>query len=391
MKVPWKRLVLAALVLALAALTALAFRPGKVPVETALATRGPLRVSVAEEGVTRVRHRFVIGAPAAGRLERIGLDEGDPVEPGTVVARMAPLPLDPRGREQAEARLRAAQAAEREAEARVAAARTALEEARRTQARKERLAELIPPDELDAARTETRTHASELEAARFRAQTTAFETQSARAALHEGSASPAGVLEIRSPVRGRILKVCEECERVVEAGAPLVELGDPADLEVVVDVLSSDAVHIRPGTEMLLRPGEEEGEPELRARVRKVEPSGFTKVSPLGVEEQRVNVIADLADPPGAIGDRFRVEASLILWQGEDVLKVPAGALFRDGAGWSVYVTDRGRARLRGVRIGHRNPSEVEILAGLQEGETVVVHPGDQVKDGARIAVRRAG
>lgn len=388
MKVPWKRFALAAVLLAVAALTALAFRPAKVPVETAPAARGPLRVTVDEEGETRVRHRFVIGAPAAGRLERIGLDEGDPVEPGTVVARMTPLPLDPRGREQAAARLRAAEAAEREAGARVAAARTALEEARRTQTRKERLAELVPPDELDAARTETRTHASELEAARFRAEATAFETRSARAALHEGASSPSGVIELRSPVRGRILKVCEECERVVQAGAPLVELGDPADMEVVVDVLSSDAVHIRPGTEMLLRPGEEEGQPELRARVRTVEPSGFTKVSPLGVEEQRVNVIADLADPPGAIGDRYRVEASLVLWQGEDVLKIPAGALFRNAAGWSVFVTDGDRARLRDVRIGHRNPSEVEILAGLKQGETVVVHPGDQVKDGVRIVVR---
>lgn len=385
MKIPWKRIALTSLLLGTAALTALAFRPGRVPVETAAAARGPLRVTIEEEGETRVRHRFVISAPAAGRLERIGLDEGDPVEPGTVVARMTPLPLDPRGREQAEARLRAAEAAERESEARVGTARAAFDEAKRTQSRMERLAasELVPPDELDAARTDARTRASELEAARFRAEAAAFETRSARAALRES-----GALALRSPVRGRVLKVCEECERVVQAGSPLVELGDPADLEVVVDVLSGDAVHLRPGTEVLLRTSEEEGTPELRARVRTVEPSGFTKVSPLGVEEQRVNVIADPVDPPGAIGDRYRVEASLVLWQGKDVLKIPAGALFRNAGGWSVYVADEGRARLRGIRIGHRNPSEVEILAGLKPGETVVVHPGDQVKDGARIEVR---
>ncbi len=389
MKIPRKRLLLAAVLLVLAVLGALALRPSRVPVETAAATRGPLLVTVDEDGETRVHHRYVLSAPAAGRLERVGLHVGDPVEPGDVVARITPLPLDPRGREQAEAQLRSVEAAKREADAQVSRARAALEDARRTLARKERLAaaELLPADELDTARTEVRTLASELDAARFRSEAAAFDAQSARAALHEGASSPSGLIELRSPIRGEVLKVCEECERVVQPGSQILELGDPATLEAVVDVLSSDAVHIRPGTAVLLRAGEAEDETELRARVRVVEPSGFTKVSPLGVEEQRVNVVADLIDPPGplGIGDRYRVEARIVLWEGKNVLKVPSGALFRSGDRWSVFRVDGGRASLQEVRLGHRNPAEAEILAGLGEGDTVILHPGDQVKDGVRI------
>ena len=389
MKIPSKRLLLSAVLLILAVLGALALRPSSVPVETAAAVRGPLRVTIDEDGETRVHHRYTLSAPAAGRLERIGLHAGDPVERGDLVARISPLPLDPRGREQAEARLRSAEAAKREADAQVDRARAALDEARRTLARTQRLAaaELVPADELDAARTEVRTLESELDSLRHRTEVAAFDAQSARAALHEGSSSPSGAIELRSPVRGQVLKVCEECERVVQPGSELLELGDPAMLEAVVDVLSSDAVHIRPGTPVLLRAGEDESEPELRARVRVVEPSGFTKVSPLGVEEQRVNIVADLVDPPGplGIGDRYRVESRIILWEGKNVLKVPSGALFRSGDRWSVFRVDGGRARLREVHLGHRNPSEAEILSGLREGDKVVLHPGDQVKDGVRV------
>lgn len=387
MKIPRKRLLFLVSFLILAALGALAFRPSSVAVETASAVRGPLRVTVDEDGETRIHHRYTLSAPAAGRLERVGLHVGDPVERGDLVARIAPLPLDPRGREQAEARLRSAEAARQEADARADRARAALDEARRALTRKERLAaaDLVPADELDAARTEVRTLERELDAARHRTEAASFDVQNARAALHEGLSSPSGMIELRSPVRGQVLKVCEECERVVQPGSPILEVGDPAALEAVVDVLSSDAVHIRPGTRVLLKAGENEGEPELRARVRMVEPSGFTKVSPLGVEEQRVNVVADLIDPPGALGDRYRVESRIVLWESPGALKVPSGALFRSGDRWSVFRVEDGRARLREVRLGHRNPSEVEILSGLREGDRVVLHPGDQVKDGVRV------
>jgi HlyD family secretion protein len=224
----------------------------------------------------------------------------------------------------------------------------------------------------------------------FHAPAAAWYVESARAALLEsppGGAAGGKAMELRSPVEGSVLRVCQECEKVVPAGAELIELGDPRDLEVVVDVLSSDAVKIRPGAPMLLDPGAgaENDSEELRAQVRMVEPSGFTKVSPLGVEEQRVNVVGDFVDPPGRLGDRYRVEVCIVLWEGRDVLKIPAGALFRDAEGWAIFTVEDGRARLRAVKPGHRNPDEAEILEGLQEGVVVIVHPSDAVADGVRV------
>ncbi|HEX6902853.1 MAG TPA: HlyD family efflux transporter periplasmic adaptor subunit [Thermoanaerobaculia bacterium] len=393
MKLSPKRLVLFLALFALVAFTGVSLRPRPVAVETARAVRGPLRVTVDEEGEVRVRHRYVLSAPVAGRLERIGLDQGDAVKAGQVVARLDPAPLDARGREQAEARLAAAQAAKREAAAGVGHERAALAEARRRLARAERLAaeKVIPAEELDSARTAARTAESDLEAAAFRDRAAAHEVESARAALLDSRpGGPAGgkAVELRSPVAGNVLRICQECEKVVPAGAELVEVGDPRDLEVVVDVLSSDAVKIRPGALMLLDPGEGAevgGGGELRARVRVVQPSGFTKVSPLGVEEQRVDVVGDLVDPPGRLGDRYRVEARIVLWEGRETLKVPAGALFRGPAGWAVFTVEEGRARLRAVKAGHRNPDEAEILAGLEPGAVVVLHPSDAVADGVRV------
>ncbi|HKV08382.1 MAG TPA: HlyD family efflux transporter periplasmic adaptor subunit, partial [Thermoanaerobaculia bacterium] len=275
--------------------------------------------------------------------------------------------------------------------------RRALAEARRQLARAERLGaeKVIPEEELDAARTAVRTAESDLEAASFRARAAAYDVESARAALLESQpGGPAGVraIELRSPVAGSVLRVCQECEKVVAAGAELIELGDPRDLEAVVDVLSTDAVKIRPGAPVWLDAGAESGE-ELEARVRTIEPSGFTKVSPLGVEEQRVNVIADLVDPPGRLGDRYRVEARIVLWEEKTVLKIPAGALFRSSGGWAVFTVEGQRARLRPVKAGHRNPDEAEILEGLAEGEVVIVHPSDAVEAGVRVSAgeSRAG
>lgn len=394
MKLSPKRLVLILALLTGAAFVAVALRPQPVSIETARASRGLLRVTVDEEGETRVRQRYVVAAPVVGRLTRIALDEGDAVVAGQVVARLDVAPLDQRGREQAAARLAAARAAQREAEARVAHERTALTEARRKLARTERLAaeKILPAEELDAARTAVGSAESDLEAALFHARSAAWDVESARAAqLDSATGSPAAgtAIELRSPLSGSVLRVCEECEKVVPAGAELIELGDPQDLEAVVDVLSSDAVKIWPGALMLLDAGmgeEDGGRQELRGRVRRVEPSGFTKVSPLGVEEQRVNVIGDFVDPPGRLGDRYRLEVRIVLWENENVLKIPAGALFRPaGGGWAVFTVEEGRARLRPVKTGHRNPDEAEILEGLQEGEVVIVHPSDAVEEGVRV------
>ncbi|HEX9671117.1 MAG TPA: efflux RND transporter periplasmic adaptor subunit [Thermoanaerobaculia bacterium] len=387
MRLSPKRLVWLLALGATAAYAGAALRPRPIAVDTARAARGPLRVTIDEDGETRIHDRYVVGAPVAGRLERITLHAGDAVERGEVVARLEALPLDRRSRLQAEARLAAAEAERREAEAVVRRQRAAVEQARRTLARLERLAaeQVVAADAVEAARTAVGTAASDLEAARHHARAAAFEATNARAALLDAEGvEGAGTVPILAPVAGRVLRLCEECDKVVAAGTPLLELGDPADLEVVVDVLSSDAVAIRPGAPMLLAAGGE-GAGRWQARVRTVEPSGFTKVSPLGVEEQRVNVIGTLLEPPGALGDRFRVEARIVLWEGAGVLKVPAGALFREGDGWAVFVVEEGRARRRTVRLGHRNPDEAEVAEGLRLGETVVVHPSDAVRDGARV------
>ena len=383
-----KRVLLVLTLLAAVAFAAVALRPRPVAVEIARAARGPLRVTVDEEGETRVRHRYVIGAPVAGRLERIALDEGDAVAAGQVVARLDPAPLDARGRDMAAARLAAARAAQREAEALAGRERASLAEARRQLARAERLgaATVISREALDAARTAARTAEGDLAAATFRARAAAYDVLGARAALLEsppGAAAGGQAIQLRSPVAGRVLRVNQEWEKVVPAGADLIEIGDPRDLEVVVDVLSSDALQVRPGAPMRLDPGTGG---EIPARVRAVEPSGFTKVSPLGIEEQRVNVIGDLVDPPGRLGDRYRVEAHIVLWEGADVLKVPAGALFRRGESWAVFLVRGGRARLRELAVGRRNPDEAEVLRGLAPGEEVVVHPSDAVADGVRVA-----
>jgi HlyD family secretion protein len=385
MKISPQRFLLVLALVAGAALAAAALRPRPVLVETAAVRRGPLRVSIEEDGETRIHHRYVTGAPVAGRLERITLHPGDAVQAGEVVARLDPAPLDPRSRRQAEARLAAAEASKREADALVQRAQTALEQARRTLRRVEKLAreQVIAADELDVARTTAHTAESDLDAVRFRARAATFDVANARAALLDASEAGSGsTVPVLAPVDGRVLRVCEECEKVVPAGTPLLELGDPGELEVVVDVLSSDAVQVRPGAPMWLEAGDGK---TLRGRVRNVEPSGFTKVSPLGVEEQRVNVIGDLVDHPAELGDRFRVEAQIVLWESRDVLQAPAGALFREGEGWAVFTVGDGRARLRPVRIGHRNPDAAEILDGLKAGETVIVHPSDAVEDGTRV------
>jgi HlyD family secretion protein len=215
--------------------------------------------------------------------------------------------------------------------------------------------------------------------------------EAARAALLVGGGGEAGVpagspavIDVLAPTAGRVLRVYEESARVVAVGSPLLEIGEPADLEIVIDVLSADAVKIRPGAEMRLEAWG--GDEALRARVRRVEPSGFTKLSALGVEEQRVNVIGDFVDPPGALGDGYRLEARIVVWSAADVLRAPASAIFRRAGDWHVFAAADGRAVLRRVEIGHRGADAVEILGGLEEGERLVLHPTDRIADGVRIA-----
>jgi len=360
-------------------------RPEQVPVDTAAVARGPLETTLDAEGETRIQPRRVIAAPVAGRLLAVDLREGDAVAAGETVARLAVAPLDPRDRRQAEAAVASARAGREEALARVSEAKAALAQSRLTRERSERLAAAgtLAAEALDQARTAERTQAELLDAAKHRAEAAAGELAGARAALLDGGApSSRGVVRLTAPVAGRVLRRFEESERVVAAGTPILEIGDPARLEAVVDVLSTDAVSLAPGAAIRLDVG---GGKILPARLRAVEPAGFTKISPLGVEEQRVRVIGDLLEPEPQVGDRFRVLAAIVLWRGEDVLQVPAGAVFRTGEAWSVFVVENGRARRREIHAGHRNPNSVEVLGGLQAGERVILYPSDRVSDGARV------
>jgi HlyD family secretion protein len=384
-------LIVAAVVLAATAGLLWLLRPAPLRVELGPVERGLLEVTVDEEGRTRVRQRFVVAAPVSGRLYRIALDEGDAVEAGAVVARVDPAPLDPRSLAQAEARLESAMASRREAEARVVQARATLAQAERELRRARTLAKAGTISDQDREQAElTRiSRAQELDAARQSADAAAHEVEAARAVLlaaggrSRDEGKEGSPVEVHAPAAGRVLRVLEESERVVAVGTPLVEIGDPGDLEIVVDVLSADAVRILPGAEMRLEAWG--GERTLRGLVRLVEPSGFTKISALGVEEQRVNVIGDFVDPPGALGDGYRLEARIVVWRGEGVLRAPASALFRRGEGWSVFLAEDGRAWLRAVEVGQRAADAVEILGGLEAGGRVILHPTDRVADGVRI------
>ena len=356
-------------------------RPESVRVETARAARRPLQVTVDEEGETRVRDRFVLAAPVAGRVARIALREGDSVRVGTVVARVFPAPLDPRSRSEAVARLEAAEDAQRASTATVAQARAALDQAHRERQRAQSLVaeNAIATEARERTELEEELRARDLESAEFRAQAAAHEVEVARAAVATGGAP----ITIHSPVAGRVLRVPEPSERVVAAGTPLVEVGDRSRLEVVADLLSADAVQVPREAPILI---EGWGGETLHGRVRLVEPSAFTKVSALGVEEQRVNVIGDLLHQPPALGDRYRVEMRIVIWSADSVLTVPASALFRAGEGWRVFVVEQGRARSRDVTVGHRTPLDAEITGGVREGEIVIRYPSDRVSDGVRVA-----
>lgn len=377
-----------AVVLIVGAMIVFALIPSPLTVEVGRVSRGPLQVTIDQEGETRVHDRFVLSSPVIGRLIRIDLDDGDPIRKGQIVARIDPVPLNQREREEVYARVEAAAAALRLATAREAHAREDREQAGRDRERAERLAKegVISVQALEQARNADVTADDELSAARYGVQVAASEEKVARAGLvsvDTAPGKPRPLIELRSPISGRVLRVVEKSERVVPVGTPILILGEPGQIEVVTDVLSTDAVKIRPGAPVLLDGWG--GDHPLRARVRLVEPYGFTKVSALGVEEQRVNVISDFVDPPGPLGDGYRVETHILTWSSENALKMPLSAVFRRGQGWSAFVIAAGRAMMKTVEIGHRNESEVEILGGMAEGEQVILHPPNQLTDGMRV------
>ncbi len=374
------------------------FMPRAQPVDISEVKRAPLAVTVEEEGKTRVMERYQVTAPVAGYARRSGLKAGDAVAAGQVLAVIEParaVALDPRTRAQAQAQVRAAQAAQAAAEQNAVAATAAAQLAQQERSRAEslRASNFISAQALDTARSaETRARAVQ-QAAMHSVRVARFELDTARAAVASSdrlqSGGTADVLQVRAPVAARVLKLLQESEGAVAAGQPLLEIGNPDGLEVEVDVLSTHAVKIVPGAKVILdRWG---GEQAVAGTVRVVEPSGFTKISALGVEEQRVRVIVDFAAPREAwqrLGDGYRVEARFVLWEADDVLQLPTSALFREGEGWAVFAVEGGRARLTQVETGQRAGLATQVLSGLAAGTRVVSHPDDKIDDGTRVKPR---
>ena len=379
----------------LAALAAWALRAPPVSVELAPVERGVFEQTVSDDGKTRVRERYTVFAPLACRLERIRLKAGDPVERGQVVALLTPVApalLDARSVRELGARVGAAEAQHQRAKAEVARVMAQRDQA---QADFERQAKLFKDGFISATAREQaelalRTAERTVEAARFAESAAGHELNQARAALARYKSGEAGAnWEVTSPVKGSVLKVVQESEGAVALGAQLLELADARSLEVVVDVLSQESVAIRPGMPARIELGR--GVASLAARVRLVEPAAFTKISALGVEEQRVNVVLDFAEPLDKVqtlGDAFRVDAAIVTHRVGNAVKVPVGALFRDGEGWAVFVADSGRAVKRAVKAPLRNGAEALVEEGLKPGERVVVYPSDALRDGSRISAR---
>jgi HlyD family secretion protein len=385
-----RRILVGAVALALLAALVWAFMPRPIPAGIAPVTRAPLRVTVDEDGRAQVLDRYVVAAPVTGTLGRVALRAGDAVEAGAVVARVWPSPaplLDGRARATAEQRLAAALAAERQARAQLERGTAAASYARTEQERAEGMHArgAVPDSDLERAKFEAAAAAADERAQRLAATIAALEVESARIALRAGAGGDAPV-DVIAPAGGRVLRVTRDSAGPVAAGTPLVEIGDPAALEVIADVLSADAVRIVPGAVVTL---DGWGGPPLVARVRRVEPSAFTRVSALGVDEQRVDVHIDLVAPRAqwsALADGYRVAAHIVVWERADALQAPASAVFRHDGGWAAYRVTEGVARLAPVTLGERGAAAVEIARGLAVGDRVIVYPGDKIADGVRVA-----
>ena len=382
---------IALVLLVLGGLLAWAFRPAAVPADFARVERGPLQVTVQEEGRTRVRDRYVVSAPLPGRMRRIELDPGDRVVAGkSVLAQFLPTDpalLDVRTRAELEARVRAAESAlggaraERErVQADLSFAQADLKRSRELITQK-----VIAPRELEAAERSAQSLERTAQSADFAVRTAEYQLQIARASLLQTRGDRVAPIPLHSPVDGVVLRRLQESEAVVATGTPLIEVGDLSNMEIVSDLLSSAAVKVKSGQAVLIE--QWGGDHPLRGHVRRIEPSGFTKISALGVEEQRVNVIVDFDEPP-ALGDGYRVEVRIIVAERGDVAKVPASSLFRVGADWAVYKVAGGVARRQIVEVGLQNGLEAEILEGLGDGEQVVVYPSDAIADGVKVTPR---
>ncbi|MAG98527.1 MAG: HlyD family efflux transporter periplasmic adaptor subunit [Alphaproteobacteria bacterium] len=400
----FKRVFYVIIVLGLAAAgLAYAFRPQAVPADFATVDRGKLMVTVDDTGRTRVRDVYRVSAPVAGRLLRIEARVGDAATAGeTVLATIEPSDpsfLDRRSRSQAQAEVKAAEAALALAQAELKRVRAELTFARSEleRARALVLRNNISKRAMDKAGRDVQTGQAAEQSAAATVRIRRYELEMARAMLirpgqKRGKTGSQCCVEVRAPVSGRVLRLIQESEGVIAAGTPLLEIGDPGDLEIVVDLLSSDAVKVREGAAVMVE--EWGGGTTLAGTVRRIEPYGFTKISALGIEEQRVNAIIDFAEPREkwrSLGHGYRVEVRIVVWQGENVLKLPLSALFRDGEDWAVFALVGGKARLRRLAIGRSNASEAQLRDGLAEGDRVVLHPSDRIVEGVELVSRPAG
>lgn len=380
-----KILLIVIAVLSAIALIAWILMPAPLRLQLVRAEKAALSVSVDNEGIVRVHDAYVVTSPIAATIERIVLRTGDSVTRGDVLAWLLPLSIDLQSREQTLARLQAAQARwseatlqQREAEINHALAKNELE-------RQKSLVRdhFISPQALDQLISRESAARAAVDTAQARTKAAQAVVTEARAAVNTITRATERKIPVLAPASGRVLSVTQQSERTIGAGLPLMTVGDPSQMEAVVDVLSVDAVKIQPGMRMLLR--DWGGDTPLEARVRLVEPVAFTKISALGIEEQRVNVIADPVGSPWPLGDGYRIQARIVLWQQDEVLKLPGSSVFRVGNEWRIFVAENGRAREKTVIIGQRNRDDVQIISGLREGEQVIRFPSRQVSDGARI------
>ena len=377
------------------------FMPRPIDVDFGKVGSGPLLVSVSEDGKTRIKEKYIVSMPFSGRVDRIMLDPGDPVTAGETslitIQPGDPDPLNNRLEAEAQARLHAAESAVKRAQATLEKSRAEKDWA---EANHERIRKLHDQNATTIERRVDsemmlRSRTKDFEAAQFATEISAFEVDQARAALmrakpRDGRSTEDWTFQVISPISGKVLRVFQESSSSLNTGSPVIEIGDPTDLEMEIDVLSQDAVQIKPGAKVYV--DHWGGEKTLVGTVRLIEPGGFTKISALGVEEQRVNVIADFSVPVAeriTLGDAYRVDARIALWESEKVLQVPASALFRFGEDWCVFIVDgQSRARRKPVQIGHRNSQGAEILGGLTDGDRVILHPGDNLHEGALVSER---
>lgn len=379
---------------------AFSFWPRAVAVDVAEVAAGPMMTAIRDDGITRVREVYVISAPVAGKLLRVDAHAGDFIEARkTVVATIEPADpsfLDARSRRQMELTVAAARAARDLAQANVRGreAERNLAARERDRARELLARGVVSRSRLDTAEANLAALDAAVETARAALRQRAFEIATAEAALVSPGAGPSGdgkgcCIQLRAPVDSQVLRVLQENESIVQPGQPIAEVGDPAQLEIVVDLLSSEAVQVADGDEVVIT--QWGGEGELQGRVRRVEPFGQQKVSALGIEERRVNVLVDIVSPREAwkrLGHGFQLDAAIVRWRADKALQVPVGALFRQGEDWAVYRVDAGRARLTIVVTGHLNDATAEITKGLTPGDRVILHPGESITDGVKVTPR---